>query len=168
MKFTELGKSYWNENGVYNNEYHELYKKLVPDMGEAETIEGELIRSVSRLYWDYFNNGNCNVREEIFHTCSHCSGYGEVETVYDIDDEGNDIIEYETCPECDGDGEVLERVIISDYYKHFFDLIKEEVVEARPTLSEIENEIKGDNEEFGNMYETLVDYVVFHVWNRVK
>jgi len=168
MKFTEIGNSYWNETGALNNEYHELYSKLVPDMGEAETVEGELIRSVSRLYWDYFNNGNCNVREEEFSTCCHCYGDGEVETVYDIDDDGDDIIEYETCPECDGTGEVLERVFINDYYQHFFDLIEKEVPEARPTLSEIRKEIIGNNEDFGNMYDTLVDYVVFHVWNKLR
>tara|TARA_Y100000114_G_scaffold110177_1_gene103781 strand:- start:1654 stop:2145 length:492 start_codon:yes stop_codon:yes gene_type:complete len=65
-KFTPKGKTYWNDEGIYQTEYNELYKILVPDCGDAPTIQGELIRVVSRLNYDYFNNGNCNVQEVIF------------------------------------------------------------------------------------------------------
>ena len=58
------GKSYWNSEGAYQKEYDQLYKELVPDFGEAETSDGELLRSITRLYYDYCNNGNGNVFTE--------------------------------------------------------------------------------------------------------
>ena len=59
-KQTPKGQSYWNETGAYNTEYDILYKQLVPAMGEADTVNGELLRASSRLYYEYFNNGNMN------------------------------------------------------------------------------------------------------------
>lgn len=61
IRLTEEGKSYWENNGAYQKEYDELFKTLVPETGSAETIAGEMVRGVSRLYYDYFNNGNGNV-----------------------------------------------------------------------------------------------------------
>lgn len=52
--------SYWDEKGKYQEEYDRLYQELVPDQGPAETVKGELIRSVSRLYHEAYNNGNIN------------------------------------------------------------------------------------------------------------
>lgn len=63
VRLTEAGKSYWEGNGAYQKEYDELYEKLVPARGCAETVAGEMIRGVSRLYYDYFNNGNDNVAD---------------------------------------------------------------------------------------------------------
>lgn len=34
---------------------------LVPPNGKAETKDGELLRVVSNLYYEYYNNGNCNL-----------------------------------------------------------------------------------------------------------
>ena len=70
QKNTLKGKSYWNESGVYQKEYDQLYKELVPDFGEAATSDGRLLRSITRLYYDYCNNGNGNVFTE---------SWGEVE-----------------------------------------------------------------------------------------
>ena len=69
-KNTLKGKSYWNSEGAYQKEYDQLYKELVPGFGEAETSDGELLRSITRLYYDYCNNGNGNVFTE---------SWGEVE-----------------------------------------------------------------------------------------
>lgn len=60
-KVTQLGNSYWNNNGAYQTEYDELYDKLVPLKGEAKTIDGEKVRAVSRLFYEFCNNGNCNL-----------------------------------------------------------------------------------------------------------
>ena len=64
MKITELGNSYWNETGAYQNAYQQLYDKLVPSSGNAKTLNGELIRAISRLFYEYCNNGNCNAVDE--------------------------------------------------------------------------------------------------------
>lgn len=55
-----LKSSYWNNNGKFQNEYDTLFSTLVPSQGKCETVEGELLRAVGRIYYDYYNNGNLN------------------------------------------------------------------------------------------------------------
>jgi len=52
--------SYWGETGKYQNEYETLYEELVPESGKSFTVEGEMMRAVSKIYYDLFNNGGCN------------------------------------------------------------------------------------------------------------
>lgn len=59
-----LRESYWNGNGKYQSVYDKLWNDLVPGAGEAETTEGELIRAVGRLSYEWYNNGNCNALYE--------------------------------------------------------------------------------------------------------
>ena len=56
-----MEKTYWNNNGKYQAIYNGLWKILVPNMGEAETEQGEALRIVSKIYYDYYNNGCCNL-----------------------------------------------------------------------------------------------------------
>lgn len=35
-----------------------LFKKLVPNSGSAQTIEGEMIRAINRIWYRYFNDGD--------------------------------------------------------------------------------------------------------------
>ena len=61
-------KTYWNNKGMYQKQYDKLYKSLVPKPGKAETLKGEVLRIISQLYYDYYNNGACNLanyKEEI-------------------------------------------------------------------------------------------------------
>lgn len=51
---------YWNQQGKYQTEFNQLSEQLMPAMGAAESLAGELIRSANRLYYDAFNNGFCN------------------------------------------------------------------------------------------------------------
>lgn len=51
---------YWNHKGKYQKLYEELREKYVPKYGEAETEHGEIVRIVSRLYYDIYNNGAWN------------------------------------------------------------------------------------------------------------
>lgn len=51
---------YWNHKSQYEKEMDELRTKLVPDAGKASTMHGELLRCISKLYYDVFNNGFCN------------------------------------------------------------------------------------------------------------
>ena len=64
MKRTPIGKTYWNNEGSYQKESDELWEQLVPREGEADTVNGELIRIAHRLYHEYCNNGNGNARDE--------------------------------------------------------------------------------------------------------
>ena len=51
--------TYWHHNGKYEADAKRL-QNLVPDMGKADTVAGEIWRCVSACYYDYFNNGGCN------------------------------------------------------------------------------------------------------------
>jgi hypothetical protein len=59
-KTTGPGQSYWKGTGAYQKEYEELYSRLVPSYGSAPTLNGELIRAISVLYHEFFENGNMN------------------------------------------------------------------------------------------------------------
>ena len=54
--------SYWSDNGKFQKEYEELHAKLVPAIGEANTVEGEALRQLVNFYYDRYNNGHCNSR----------------------------------------------------------------------------------------------------------
>ena len=180
VKTTEIGKSYWNNNGAYQKEYDELYGKMVPSSGAAETLHGELIRAISRLFYEYCNNGNCNAAKakyvETEYTCYDCGGSGEIE----VDDEGN----VETCDSCGGSGvyteEEIEEVEINPFYGKFLDLIQNslekefdanDVYEIVSTVEEIIKISVEDNRSnyFNNKnmaaYNKLSDYVIWFVLN---
>jgi len=61
--------SYWNGTGKYQKEYKRLHKKLVPLSGVADTLEGELLRTLGRVYNEVFNNGGCNF--DLLHMKAH-------------------------------------------------------------------------------------------------
>ena len=63
LKRTAKGAGYWQNTGAYQADYELMWANLVPSMGEAETTNGELLRTSARLYYDYFNNGNMNACE---------------------------------------------------------------------------------------------------------
>jgi hypothetical protein len=54
-----LENRYWNSTGKHQAAYEELCK-LVPSSGPAGTVEGEMLRAATRLYYDFYNNGMVN------------------------------------------------------------------------------------------------------------
>lgn len=52
-----VADTYWNGKGRYQDIYTELWDRLVPSQGRASTTAGELLRSISKIYYDYYNNG---------------------------------------------------------------------------------------------------------------
>ena len=54
-----MENTYWNKTGRYQAEYDRLVE-LMPDMGKADTVAGELIRATSKLGYDFYNNGMGN------------------------------------------------------------------------------------------------------------
>ena len=54
---------YWSNIGKYQDLYDKYWEQLVPDMGEADTPEGEALRAITKIYRDIFNNGGCNIVE---------------------------------------------------------------------------------------------------------
>lgn len=61
---------YWNGEGQQQELYNLYLKTLVPDCGDADTPEGEALRSIARIGHDIFNNGAGN----IFRTWTECDG----------------------------------------------------------------------------------------------
>ena len=54
-----MENTYWNNKGRFQAEYEELLE-LMPAMGKCDTVAGELIRAVSKLGYDFYNNGMGN------------------------------------------------------------------------------------------------------------
>jgi hypothetical protein len=51
---------YSRGEGRYEKEYQELWNRLVPESGQADTVQGELVRVIGRLGSEFDRNGNCN------------------------------------------------------------------------------------------------------------
>ena len=51
--------TYWNHLGKYQEWYDELWKQ-VPMNGKADKSHIDLLRCMSKLYYDHYNNGGCN------------------------------------------------------------------------------------------------------------
>jgi len=162
--------NYWNDSGAYAKEYNHLYATMVPASGEAKTLNGELIRALSRLYYEWCNNGNCNAKEVTYaipemSTCGNCSGSGE-------DDEEEDGV----CAECGGSGEYecddeeIDDIFVTEFYGRFLLLISTTVPESKELTERVEKVITHmytNAEEFSvanyQKYDDLVDAVVHYV-----
>lgn len=55
--------SYWNETGIYQDQYSKLYDELVPSYGDASSVHGELLRMSTKLVHEFNNNGNINIED---------------------------------------------------------------------------------------------------------
>ncbi len=155
IKRTPIGKSYLQGEGAYQNELDELNKSM-PAIGGADTLNGELVRAVNRLYYDYSNNGNCNALNiDVY----------EVETGYE-DEDGN--IEYD---------EEEERTW-NPYYEKFFGLIVntcecaltgEERLSFINNMSRLEDIVLYCDPSYSDkelqVYDYMVDVVVWYVLN---
>ena len=53
--------SYWNNEGKYQAQYNKAWEQLIPAQGEAENGWPEALRAISRIGYDYYNNGFCNL-----------------------------------------------------------------------------------------------------------
>mgnify|MGYP000556944428 CR=1 FL=1 len=163
---TPLGKSYWGHDGAYQNLYDSLWEQLVPASGYAPTIHGEMMRSISRLFYDYCNNGNGNALDRRMETCHSCGGWG-YEEKYNDDEEQ----ETEDCCYCDGRGEVEDEVFITEYYQEMVDFLYEAMYEKEPirnlqkylTDSSV-HKCTFDEKEM-DIYNQVVDAVMYQILN---
>ena len=53
--------SYWDHEGKYQAEYDAAWEALIPASGEAEDGLPDALRAISRVGYDYYNNGFCNL-----------------------------------------------------------------------------------------------------------
>jgi hypothetical protein len=187
-KTTESGKSYWNENGAYQTEYDKLYGELVPSRGEADTVHGEMIRAVSRLFYDFCNNGNCNAVEVQQEPCDYCGGDGYEDEICNSCD-GDGEVEYEEdnlepCYECDGEGYIHEdchycggdcyvdgEAVITSYYQDMIDFLHSHLTDSK-VVDNLESFMTRNDIGYGTYtfnddemkpYNDVVDAVMYQV-----
>ena len=91
--------TYWDNEGKYQEQYTKAWDKLIPASGEAEDGLPEALRAISRIGYDYYNNGFCN----LWHTWG--DGDGEYDTK--MDPYYEDMVEY------------LRDHVPSDLYREF-------------------------------------------------
>ncbi len=75
-----MENTYWNKNGTYQADYDRLLD-LMPMSGKCETVAGEMIRAVSKLGHELYNNGMGNnssgaVNFLLNHDCIDDATYG--------------------------------------------------------------------------------------------
>jgi len=63
-KFINEASKYWDHTSRFHEEYQDLWNELVPAQGEAPTLQGELLRNMSRIAYDYYNNGFGNDKKD--------------------------------------------------------------------------------------------------------
>ena len=56
MKDTTFKNTYWTSNGERQADFNNLSKLLVPIIGKADTFHGELLRAITVIYNDRFDN----------------------------------------------------------------------------------------------------------------
>ena len=61
MSKTDTTQSYWDNEGKYQKQYDAAWKALIPMSGEAKDGWPEALRAISRIGYDYYNNGFCNL-----------------------------------------------------------------------------------------------------------
>ena len=61
MSKTDTTQAYWDNNGKYQEQYNRAWKQLIPASGEAKDGLPEALRAISRIGYDYYNNGFCNL-----------------------------------------------------------------------------------------------------------
>ena len=98
---------YWNGEGQYQDLFDKHWRNLVPQIGEADTPEGNVIRAIARINHDVFNNGAGNIVRQT----EEMDDYGDYYTEYEIERWWEDFFE-EISEFASLDAERLKRKII--------------------------------------------------------
>lgn len=61
MSNVDTTQAYWDNNGKYQEQYNKAWEQLIPAQGEAKDGWPEALRAISRIGYDYYNNGFCNL-----------------------------------------------------------------------------------------------------------
>jgi hypothetical protein len=141
---TQLGNSYYHNTGAYQKEFDELCKKHIKPDGRSDTLNGELIRAISSLLYEYYNNGNCNACD----IQSKWNGSYEEETIT-VDEFYSNFLD------------IISESIVQ---------ILPEVYDAiRAVKTFIKDDYYGSKIQFADehmqLYENLCDIVVYYVLN---
>ena len=61
MSNVDTSKTYWDNEGKYQEQYTKAWEQLIPASGEAKNGWPEALRAISRIGYDYYNNGFANL-----------------------------------------------------------------------------------------------------------
>ena len=81
---------YWDNEGKYQAQYERAWKQLIPASGEAKDGLPEALRAISRIGYDYYNNGFCN----LWRADEEYDSDGSYYDVYRMDSYYRDMVEY--------------------------------------------------------------------------
>lgn len=87
--------NYYHGTGQYTEQYNELYDKLVPSSGKADTVEGEVLRAASKIVYRHYNDGDefnqasFDQLEQYIGTVSNYDELAEKATLFAMKAEGN-------------------------------------------------------------------------------
>ena len=90
MSNVDTSQAYWDNNGKYQEQYDKAWKQLIPASGEAEDGLPEALRAISRIGYDYYNNGFCN----LWRADEEYDSDGSYYDVYRMDSYYRDMVEY--------------------------------------------------------------------------
>ena len=90
MSNVDTSKTYWDNEGKYQEQYNAAWKALIPVSGEAKDGWPEALRSISRIGYDYYNNGFCN----LWQGWEDIDDYGDEVMVYKMDSYYEDMVDY--------------------------------------------------------------------------
>lgn len=90
MSNVDTSKTYWDNEGKYQEQYDAAWKALIPVSGEAKDGWPEALRSISRIGYDYYNNGFCN----LWQGWEDIDDYGDEVMVYKMDSYYEDMVDY--------------------------------------------------------------------------
>ena len=82
--------TYWDNEGKYQEQYDRAWKQLIPASGEAKDGLPEALRAISRIGYDYYNNGFCN----LWQGWEDIDDYGDEVMVYEMDSYYEDMVDY--------------------------------------------------------------------------
>jgi hypothetical protein len=58
--------TYWNNKGKYQKEYEDISRDFIPASGSCDLMAAELIRCLTDIYHDVYNNGAFNLDTDYF------------------------------------------------------------------------------------------------------
>ena len=90
MSKADTSQAYWDNNGKYQEQYDRAWKQLIPASGEAKDGLPEALRAISRIGYDYYNNGFCN----LWRADEEYDSDGSYYDVYRMDSYYRDMVEY--------------------------------------------------------------------------
>jgi len=90
MSNVDTSKTYWDNEGKYQEQYDRAWKQLIPASGEAKDGLPEALRAISRIGYDYYNNGFCN----LWTADEEYDSDGSYYDVYRMDSYYRDMVEY--------------------------------------------------------------------------